>query len=231
MRLSTPEILVDINRIEGLSGIAVADGMLRIGAMTRHYEVERSPLVAQHAPLIAQAMPHVAHAAIRNRGTFGGSLAFADPAAELPACVVALDARLVLESSRGRRTIPAAEFFQGLYSTALAPDEILIAAEIPLIQPGTRQRFAELARRQGDYALMGLAANITGKAARLVYLCAGDRPVLAQHAAYEFSKGKEAVIKALEQDLHPPEDFNASAAMRLHLARVMTRQLLEELAV
>ena len=132
MRLSAPEILVDINAIEGLSGIALDGEMLRIGAMTRHFEVERSALVARHAPLIAQAMPHIAHAAIRNRGTFGGSLAFADPAAELPACAVALSARMVLQSSRGRRTVTAAEFFQGLYRTALAQDEIMVACEVPI---------------------------------------------------------------------------------------------------
>src|SRR2546428_1307842 len=158
MRLSAPEILVDINRIEGLAGITFADGVLRIGAMTRHFDVEHSALVARHAPLIAQAMPHVAHPAIRNRGTFGGSLAFADPAAELPACAVALGARLLLESARGRRAVEAKDFFRGLYSTALAADEILVAAEIPVAKPGARYEFAELARRKGDYALIGVAA-------------------------------------------------------------------------
>jgi carbon-monoxide dehydrogenase medium subunit len=225
MRLSTPEILVDINRIDGLAGITVADGFLRIGAMTRHFDVEHSPLVARHAPLIAQAMPHVAHPAIRNRGTFGGSLAFADPAAELPACVVALDARLVLESARGRRSVEAKDFFRGLYSTALAADELLVAAEIPVAKPGARQQFSELARRHGDYALIGVAATATTSAVKLVFFAAGDRPIAITAAS------AEAALAAVERDLEPPEDFNASAEMRLHLAKVMTREVLGRLKV
>ena len=240
MRLSAPEILVDINRIEGLSGITQVDGILKIGAMTRHADVERSALVARHAPLIAQAMPHIAHPAIRNRGTFGGSLAFADPAAELPACVVALGARLLLEGARGRRSVDAAAFFQGLYRTELAPDEILVAAEIPVARPDSRQVFAELARRHGDYALVGVAFHATTRdglfsGARLVYLAAGDRPVVAQIAGAALEgrpnspEAREAAVRALERDLDPPEDFNASAEMRLHLARVLTRRVLEGL--
>jgi carbon-monoxide dehydrogenase medium subunit len=238
MRLSAPEILVDINAIDGLAGISYANGVLRIGAMTRHAEVERSPLVERHAPLIAQAMPHVAHLAIRNRGTFGGSLAFADPSAEMPACAMALGARLVLESAQGRRTVDAEAFFQGFYRTALMPGELLIAAEIPAAGPNTRQRFAELARRHGDYALAGVALNVTMRAGllstvRLVYLSMGDRPMLAKHAGNALegqpnsAAVRDAAAQALERDLDPPEDFNASSEMRLHLARVMTRRILE----
>ena len=237
MRLSAPEILVDINAIEGLSGIALDGGMLRIGAMTRHFEVERSPLVARHAPLIAQAMPHIAHAAIRNRGTFGGSLAFADPAAELPACAVALGARMVLQSSRGRRAVTAAEFFQGLYRTALAQDEILVACEVPVATAATRHGFAELARRHGDYAIIGIAVHATMQDrrftdARLVYFAAGDRPMLAKSAAAAL-KGRpntaethNAAADALARELQPPDDLNADPAMRLHLAKVLTRRVL-----
>ena len=237
MRLSAPEILVDINVIPGLSGITLADGMLRIGALTRHAEVEKSPLIALHAPLIAQAMPHVGHVAIRNRGTFGGSLAFADPAAELPACAVALGARLVIESGRGRRTVEAAAFFQGLYRTALAPDEILVAAEIPRAPPEARHGFAELARRHGDYAMIGLAANATLRggvfdAVKLVYFAAGDRPILAEKAAAALARRpnsaatRDACAEALAGDLDPPDDLNADPAMRVHLAKVLTRRVL-----
>jgi carbon-monoxide dehydrogenase medium subunit len=240
MRLSAPTILVDLNAVDGLSSIELDGDVLRIGAMTRHFEVERSPLVVQHAPLIAQAMPHIAHAAIRNRGTFGGSLAFADPAAELPACVVALGARLVLQSRGCQRTVDAEDFFRGLYSTALEPHEILVACEIPLIGPQTRHGFAELARRQGDYAIIGIAANVViqdGRFgdARLVYFSAGDRPMLGVAAAQALTgrpnspQTREMAAEALGKDLDPPEDLNADSAMRLHLAKVLTRRMLERL--
>lgn len=237
MRLSAPAILIDINRIEGLSGISLDGDVLRIGALTRHAEVERSPLVAEHAPLIAQAMPHIAHPAIRNRGTFGGSIAFADPAAELPACAVALGARFVLEGPGGSRTVPAADFFHGLYQTALAENEILVAAEIPVIPPGYRSGFQELARRHGDYAIIGLAlhGNLAGGAfadMRLVFFGAGDRPVSAANASAALEgkpRGEEAIeaaAAALDTDLDPPQDLNADGPMRLHLARVLTRRVL-----
>jgi carbon-monoxide dehydrogenase medium subunit len=240
MRLSAPAILVDVNAIEGLSGIEFEGDVLRIGAMTRHVEVERNQLVAQHAPLIAQAMPHIAHAAIRNRGTFGGSLAFADPAAELPACVVALGARLVLQSRSSRRTVDAEDFFRGLYATALEPHEILVACEIPIAGPQSRHSFAELARRQGDYAIIGIAANLVMQdgrfgEARLVYFSAGDRPMLAGVAAEALAdrpnspQTRESAAEALGGDLDPPEDLNADSAMRLRLAKVLTRRVLERL--
>lgn len=241
MRLSQPDILIDVNRIDGLAGIRVEGDMLHIGAMTRHVEVERSPLVAEHAPLLAMAMPDVAHPAIRNRGTFGGSIAFADPAAELPACAVALGARLILQGAGGSRAVPAAEFFRGLYETALAPGEILVAAEIPLLAPGYRSGFQELSRRHGDYAIIGLAAH--GKVdggtlsdMRLVYFGAGDRPVVARAAA-EALEGKAATPDVLDQagatledDLDPPEDLNADGPMRLHLARVLLRRVVGAMA-
>jgi carbon-monoxide dehydrogenase medium subunit len=239
MRLSSPQILVDINQIEELSGIALADGWLRIGAMTRHAEVERDALVARHAPLIAKAMPHVAHAAIRNRGTFGGSVAFADPAAELPACIVALGARLLLQGAQGRRTVSAADFFHGMYKTALGPAELLVACEIPVATAQSRHGFAELARRHGDYAIVGVAANAAIREGRfamanLVYFAAGDRPMHARSAAAALvgqpnsSRTRQAALEMLAQDLDPPSDLNADAPMRLHLARVLTRRILEE---
>ncbi len=241
MRLSSPEILVDINRIDELAGISVAGGTLRIGAMTRHVDVETSPEVAEHAPLIAQAMPHIAHAAIRNRGTFGGSIAFADPAAELPACAVALGASFELRSTSGARTVAADAFFHGLYETEMAPEEIMTAIEIPVIAPDYRSAFMELARRHGDYAMVGIAVH--GRLAdgavcdvMLVYFAAGERPVVANAAAAAI-EGKapsdetfEAAAAALGDDLDPPSDLNADPATRLHLARVITRRALAQWA-
>lgn len=237
MRLSAPKILIDINRIDGLSGVSLNGDTLRIGALTRHAAVERSPLIAEHAPLIAQAMPHIAHPAIRNRGTFGGSIAFADPAAELPACTVALGASFVLEGPGGSRKVPAADFFHGLYQTALQENEILAAAEIPVIPSGYRSGFQELARRHGDYAIIGLAAhgNLSGGSfsdMRLVFFGAGDRPVLAVEACAALEgkpQGEEAIeaaASALDGDLDPPKDLNADGPMRLHLARVLTRRVM-----
>ncbi len=241
MRLSSPEILVDINRIDELAGISVDGGTLRIGAMTRHVDVETSPEVAEHAPLIAQAMPHIAHAAIRNRGTFGGSIAFADPAAELPACAVALGASFELRSTSGARTVGADDFFHGLYETEMAPEEIMTAIEIPVIAPDYRSAFLELARRHGDYAMVGIAihAKLSGGVigdAKLVYFAAGERPVVATAAAAAID-GKapteetyEEAAAALDDDLDPPADLNADPATRLHLARVITRRALAQWA-
>jgi carbon-monoxide dehydrogenase medium subunit len=240
MRLSAPQVLVDINRIEGLSGVTLADSVLRIGAMTRHVALERCPLVARHAPLIASAMPHVAHAAIRNRGTIGGSLAFADPAAELPACMLALGARVILASAKGRRAVDAIDFFQDLFVTALANDEVLVEIEIPIAQTDTRHGFLELARRHGDYAIVGVAVNTklrrgAFRDTRLVCFGVGNVPVLAQSAAAALegrtntSDTRDSAASALDRDLHPLGDLNASAEMRLHLAKVLTRRVLGEL--
>lgn len=241
MRLSAPEVLIDINRIDGLAGVGVADGMLRIGALTRHSEVARSTDVARHAPLIARAMPHIGHVAIRNRGTFGGSLAFADPAAELPAVCRALDARFVLQSRNGSRTVAANDFYLGLFETARQPNEVLVAAEVPVIAAGEKAAFMELARRHGDYAIVGLAAqgkvaNGTFNDMRLAFFGAGDRPILAAaaNAALEGKAFSDATVAAaqaaLDADLDPMPDLNGSAATKMHLARVLTKRVLAELA-
>ena len=158
-RLAAPEVLVDANGVEEMRGIAVDGPVLRIGAMTRHAELAGSAEVAKHAPLIAQAMPHIAHAAIRNRGTLGGSLCHADPAAELPACAVALGATLNVAGSGGRRSIAAADFFEGVFATSLAPNEVVTSIDIPVAGAKSRTYFGELARRKGDYAMAGLAAQ------------------------------------------------------------------------
>ena len=159
MRLSAPSLLIDINGIGGLDGIAHKDGMVEIGALARHAAAERSDMIAKHAPLIARAMPHIGHAAIRNRGTLGGSIAFADPAAELPACLLALDGEVEATGPKGKRTIKADDFFKGLFETALGPQDVLTAIRVPAAGKDTRVGFAELARRHGDYAIVGLAAS------------------------------------------------------------------------
>jgi carbon-monoxide dehydrogenase medium subunit len=240
MRLSTPKVLVDINQIQGLSGIKLANSVLSIGAMTRHVELEHCTLIARHAPLIAEAMPHIAHVAIRNRGTIGGSLAFADPSAELPACALALDARLILASARGRRAVAAADFFQDLFVTALESDEILVEIEVPIAGADTRHGFAELSRRHGDYAIAGVAINTKVQQGlfldtKLVYFGVGNVPIIARHAAAALdgrpntSETRDHAASALDLDLDPPQDLNASAEMRLHLAKVLTRRILQGL--
>lgn len=238
MRLSRPEILIDINRLDVLKGISFKDGTVRIGALARHAEVATSAVVARHLPLIAEAMPHVAHVAVRNRGTFGGSVALADPAAEMPACVLALDATLVVESVRGQRSIAAADYFKGLYETARQSDEILVEALIPAEQPGTVSVFMELTRRHGDFAIAGLACHawieddvITD--ARLVYFGSEVKPTLAERAIAAI-KGKPwsdasraAAQAALAEDLDPMKNLQGSAAMKLHLQRVLTARALD----
>ncbi len=241
MRLSAPALLVDIGRVAGLAGIEETGGGLRIGAMTCHADVENSELVATHAPLVANAMPHIAHPAVRNRGTFGGSIAFADPAAELPACAVALGARMVIAGKGGSRTVDADAFFQGLYETALGPDEILTSVEIPGIGASWRSGFLEFARRQGDYAMIGLAAHVEIEdgsfgGGRLVFFGAGERPVAAVQSAAllqgeSWSDALGArIAEALKEELDPFEDLNADAAMRRHLAGVLVKRVLGPLA-
>ena len=209
--------------------------------MTRHAEVEASDLVASRAPLIASAMPHIAHPAVRNCGTFGGSIAFADPAAELPACAVALGARMTIAGKGGTRTVDADAFFRGLYETALEPGEVLTAVEVPGIGAGWRSGFMELARRHGDYAMIGLAAHVEMEdgrfgRGRLVFFGAGERPVSAVRSAalLEGERWSEAlgarIADALKEELDPPEDLNADAAMRRYLAGVLVQRTLGPLA-
>ena len=180
--MSEPSLIIDISRIPELKGISVLPtGHLRVGALTTHRELAAHPDVCRHVPLLAEAVPLIAHAAIRNRGTIGGSLAFADAAAELPACCVALGARIVAVGPGGERTIPAASFFTGLFTTALAEDELIRAVEFPCAAPGDRATIVELTRRSGDYAMAGLAARaqhaVGGlQTPRLVYFGVGSEP-------------------------------------------------------
>ena len=236
MRLATPGALIDINRVPGLDAIRLEGDTLVMGALARLDAVEQSALVARHAPLIAQAIPHIAHLAIRSRGTVGGSLALADPAAELPACAVALDAVLRTARRGGGRDIAAADFFQGIYTTALAPGEVLTEIRVPPARGG-RACFDELARRHGDYALAGLAALAQVAAGRftdvrLVFLGVGLTPVRAvraERALLESAADPAPAERLLGDDLDPPSDVHGSAALRLHLARVLLRRAVRRL--
>jgi carbon-monoxide dehydrogenase medium subunit len=237
MRLSHPRVLIDINRIEALTGISLRNGSVRIGALARHAEVLESPIVARHLPLIAEAMPQVAHVAVRNRGTFGGSIALADPSAELPACILALGASIVLASTRGRRTVAAGDFFHGLYETARAADELLVEVLVPEQRRDDVSVFMELSRRHGDFAIAGLAccARIEREAlhdARLVYFGSEVKPTLAKRAMAAV-EGKpwsqavsEAACAALADDLDPIDNTFGRPATKLHLQRVLTQRAL-----
>jgi carbon-monoxide dehydrogenase medium subunit len=233
MRLSAPSLLIDVNGLGGLDRIEAKDGTVTIGALTRHAQAERSDVLAKHAPLIAKAMPHIAHPAIRNRGTIGGSIAFADPAAELPACLLALGGEVEAQGPNGKRMIKADDFFIDLYETALRPDEMLTAIRVPAATPETRTGFAELARRHGDYAIVGLAATARTTArgladVRLAFFGVGNTPVRARAAEEALASGDvEAAVGAL--DLAPHDDIQATAPEKNHLAGVLLRRVAGQL--
>jgi carbon-monoxide dehydrogenase medium subunit len=235
MRLDRPALLVDINGVPGLDGIALKNGHVEIGALVRHAQAERSAEIARHSPLIALAMPHIGHPAIRNRGTIGGSVAFADPAAELPACLVALGGEMEIAGPLGRRTVRADDFFKALFETALAPRDVLTLIRIPAASAATRIGFAELARRHGDYAIVGLAAcaRAAGKSLadiRLVYFGVGPVPVRARNAETALSGGDlDGAVGALRTDLDPSDDVQATAAVKTHLAGVLLRRVAKQL--
>ncbi|SVC15497.1 uncharacterized protein METZ01_LOCUS268351, partial [marine metagenome] len=222
MRLSNPKILIDINHLSELNSISINDDIVSIGALARHSEVGRSPIVETHLPLIADAIPHVAHIAVRNRGTFGGSVALADPAAELPACVLALGGTLVLQSVRGIRKIIADDYFLGLYETERKPDELLIEVQIPVQDPTALSAFVELSQRKGDYAIAGLAfvgtlENQLIKTAKLVYFGSETKPTLANNTMAVLTntpwddKTRELIAETLGQDLDPMNNLQGSA--------------------
>ncbi len=231
LRLISPELIVDIGELTELRGIAVNGDILRIGALTRHVDLQRSPQVAAHAPLLTAAIAHVAHPAIRNRGTLGGSLAHADPASELPACMLALNATILVHGPKGERKIAAENFFKGIYETDLSPQELLVAVELPVAQKNSVHFFQEFARRHGDYAIAGLAAEAIMNGdlltdLRMAFFAVGDRPVLAKAANRLVGVAVSPAVlseasEALAGELDPQEDQQASAAMRRHLARVL----------
>jgi carbon-monoxide dehydrogenase medium subunit len=231
LRLISPELLVDIGELAELRGIERNGDVLRIGALTRHVDLLRSPEIAAHAPLLTEAIAYVAHPAIRNRGTLGGSLAHADPASELPACMVALNATIIVRGEGGERRVAAEDFFIGIYETALSAQELLVAVEVPVARKTSAHFFHEFARRHGDYAVLGLAAQaiVDGDALadlRLAFFAVGNRPVLARAAKKLVGRAiTPAVVAdacgALSDELDPHDDQQASAAMRRHLAKVL----------
>lgn len=242
MRLSEPQLVVDITGIQALRGISVQGAVLRIGALVTHTDIEFSPLVAQHAPLLKTAAPHIAHRAIRNSGTWGGSIAYADPAAEWPTCLLALGGTVVAQSSRGERRIAVDDFFTGLYSTALAPDEVLTACEIPLAAADHWFGFNELARRHGDYAIVGMAATARRQGpalqnVRIALLGIDATPVRARQAeALLEGRPLDAALVAqavacLRAEIEPLPDLTNTPETKRHLAGVLLQRMLPAVTV
>jgi carbon-monoxide dehydrogenase medium subunit len=235
LRLARPEVLIDINGIAELSGVSAANGHVAIGATTREYVAEESGTVADTLPLLAAALPLIGHEAIRSRGTIGGSLAHADPAAELPAVARALDAEFVVRGPSGTRVIPAAQWFDGYLTTSRRPDELLAEVRFPAAGPGTGVSFEEVARRHGDFAIVGLAASLVFSGgviseARLAFAGVSDVPVRAA-AAEDLLAGErpsaelfdEAARRATE-DLDPPADLHGSSDYRKTVAAAVVRR-------
>jgi carbon-monoxide dehydrogenase medium subunit len=241
LRLARPAVLIDINGVAELSGISVTDGRVAIGAMTREYVAEESQTVADTVPLLAAALPLIGHEAIRSRGTIGGSLAHADPAAELPAVARALDAEFVVWSRSGERVIPAAEWFEGYLATSRRPDEILVEVRFPTARPGTGVAFQEVARRHGDFAIVGLAASLTItddaiSDARLAFSGIADVPVRAADAE-DLLVGEEPSAELFEEaarrataDIDPPADLHGSSEYRKKVAGTLVRRGLQAAA-
>jgi aerobic carbon-monoxide dehydrogenase medium subunit len=240
MRLSSPKILVDIGNLAELMGQSYADGMVRLGALTRHRDLLSSAIVRAHLPLLAEAAPYIGHIAIRNRGTIGGSLAYADPAAELPACAVALGATLVLGSAKGERQVKAEDFFKGLFETDLRAGELIVEVKFPEVPTGTSTGFAELSRRHGDFALVGVAALAVLRAgeiesARIVYFGCIDRARVAASVSAALSGAAVPLEDALpyaaaiRNDVKPDDTPGLRADTKLHMATVLTRRALNSM--
>ena len=240
MRLSSPKVLVDIGNLAELTGQSYADGMVRLGALTRHRDLLSSAIVRTHLPLLAEAAPHIGHIAIRNRGTIGGSLAYADPAAELPACAVALGATLVLGSAKGERQVKAEDFFKGLFETDLRAGELIVEVKFPEVPTGTSTGFAELSRRHGDFALVGVAALAILRAgeiesARIVYFGCVDRARVAASVSAALSgaavplEDASSYADAIRNDVKPDDTPGLRADTKLHMATVLTRRALNSM--
>ena len=241
LRLAHPAVLIDINGIDELSAVSATDGWVAIGAMTREYLAEESGAVAEAVPLLAAALPLIGHEAIRSRGTIGGSLAHADPAAELPAVALALDAEFVVRGQSGERVVPAVEWFAGYLTTSRRPDELLVEVRFPTAGRGTGASFQEVARRHGDFAIVGLAASLTLSEgaisdARLAFAGISDVPVRAIDAE-EFLIGEgpspglfdEAARRATD-DIDPPADLHGSSEYRRKVAAALVRRSLRAAA-
>ncbi|UFZ05175.1 xanthine dehydrogenase family protein subunit M [Bradyrhizobium ontarionense] len=240
LRLQAPRLLIDINHIDDLRGVRCEGEWLRIGALTRHCEMLTEPLITEFAPLLRAAAPFVAHPAIRNRGTLGGSVALADPASEFPAMMLALDAEIEIAGASGRRRVRADDFFVDLFETAVGPGELVTAIFVPLFRSNQRVCFDELARRRGDYALVGCGMLATCKdgvieAIRMAFFSVGNVPTRARTAEAVLSGVRidaeriATAQAALDGDLAPPESDEVPPAMRLHLARVLLGRMLGRL--
>jgi len=238
LRLARPAVLIDINRLSELSLVTVTDGRVTIGAMTREYVAEDSATVSDTVPLLAAALPLIGHEAIRSRGTIGGSLAHADPAAELPAVALALDAEFVVRSMSGDRVVPASEWFQGYLATSRRPDEMLTEVRFPVAGPGTGVAFEEVARRHGDFAIVGVAVSLTLtddviSDARLAFAGIGDVPVRAADAEGLLTGQRpsaELFDEAARQataGIDPPADLNGSSEYRKKVAATLVRRGLQ----
>ena len=238
LRLARPAVLIDINGLQELSAVSVTNGLVTVGAMVREYVAEDSGTVSGSLPLLAAALPLIGHEAIRSRGTIGGSLAHADPSAELPAVARALDAEFVVRSQSGERVIPAAEWFEGYLTTSRRPDELLVAVRFPAAAPGTGVAFQEVARRHGDFAMMGLAASLTlsGGAirdARLAFAGVSDVPVRAAGAEGVLVGERpstelfDEAARRAAADIDPPADLHGSAEYRKKVAATLVRRSLQ----
>ncbi|HFC12145.1 MAG TPA: xanthine dehydrogenase family protein subunit M, partial [Anaerolineae bacterium] len=236
-RLAQPETIIDLNKLSALDYITKDAGCLRIGALVRHSRLESDGLIAEFAPLVHEAMPLVAHSQVRNRGTIGGSLAHADPAAELPVLMVALGASFKLQRQAGVRWVEADDFFVALFETALQDDEILTEVKIPFLANNTGVAFQELARRQGDFAQAGVAVVVTLDAAgvcekaMIVFLNVGDRPIIARGAMQQLVGQRlddglieTAATFAAQNEIDPEGDIHATAAYKRHLAKILAQR-------
>jgi carbon-monoxide dehydrogenase medium subunit len=241
LRLARPAVLIDINGIDELSGVSAADGWMAIGAMTREYVAEESEAIAGAVPLLAAALPLIGHEAIRSRGTIGGSLAHADPAAELPAVARALDAEFVVCGPSGERIVPAAQWFEGYLTTSRRPDELLVEVRFPITKPGTGISFQEVARRHGDFAIVGLAASLTLSEgaisdARLAFAGLSDVPVRAGEAEILLVGQRpsaelfDEAARRATSDIDPPADLHGSADYRRKVAAALVRRALRAAA-
>jgi aerobic carbon-monoxide dehydrogenase medium subunit len=238
MRLASPGALIDINRVAELRGIEDRGDMVRIGAMTRYFEIAESDLLRKHVPLLPLAVPLVAHVAVRNRGTLGGSVCLSDPAGEMPACCIALGTTMVLASRDGRRNVAAEDFSTGLYATARKPDEVLVEILVPKAKPNDRQFIQEFSRRRGDFAIVGIAGKFelndrVISAPRLVFFGCGTHSGLAKSTAKALDGGiwssdlSAAAANALAEDLDPIDNVHASARYRDKTARVLLRRAVD----
>lgn len=239
-RIVQPSVLIDLNRASELSYIREEGNVIRVGSMARERHLEFDASIKKHTPLLHEAVPSIAHPQIRNRGTIGGSIVNADPAAELPVLMIALNARLKAKNTSGERWLDAKDFFAGMFTTALEPDEVLVEIELPFAAPRTGWSFMEVAPRSGDYAMMGVATSVTldenGKcrSAKLVYLNAGDGPVDAVEAAQSLvgeslndTLIESAALHASEKEITPFGNIHASVEFQRHLAKTLTMKTLK----